>query len=41
METGKDETPDSDLLGEAGLEIVDARAYGKAMVHILARQSGV
>lgn len=41
METGKDETPDSDLLGEAGLEIVDARAYGKAMVHILTRQSGV
>ena len=35
VETGKQEMLVPDILAEAGFGIVDARAYGKAMVHIL------
>ncbi|HBD52579.1 MAG TPA: 16S rRNA (guanine(966)-N(2))-methyltransferase RsmD [Alphaproteobacteria bacterium] len=40
IETGNDETMDPDLLAAAGLELLVARRYGRALLHFLCRTSG-
>jgi hypothetical protein len=40
IETGNDETMDADTLAAAGLELLVARRYGRALVHFLGRTSG-
>ena len=40
IETGNDETMDADILAAAGLELLVARRYGRALVHFLGRTSG-